>query len=104
MRQTLQQLDDDVRRTRLSELALSNIDLIDRNIYERSCDVRWWATDAAIVDCATTPSPERAAHAAARLGVILDAYTVYLDLWLCSPDGIVLAHGPARALPRRHRP
>jgi methyl-accepting chemotaxis protein len=29
------------RGTRLSDLALTNIDLIDRNLYERSCDVRW---------------------------------------------------------------
>jgi len=27
------------------------------------------------------------------LGVILGAYTVYLDLWLCGIDGKVLAHG-----------
>jgi methyl-accepting chemotaxis protein len=29
-------------------LALNMIDVIDRNLYERSCDVRWRATDAAI--------------------------------------------------------
>ncbi len=39
-----------VRGTRLSDLALTNIDLIDRNLYERSCDVRWWATDDTIVN------------------------------------------------------
>ncbi|WP_082475918.1 methyl-accepting chemotaxis protein [Methylobacterium sp. Leaf99] len=89
----VEDLSSHTRDDRLIDLALNAVELIDRNLYERTCDVRWWATDAAIVDCATTPSPERAAHAAARLGVILDAYTVYLDLWLCSPDGIVLAHG-----------
>src|ERR1700730_3103280 len=36
---------------RLTALALNMIDVIDRNLYERSCDVRWWATDPAIVDC-----------------------------------------------------
>ncbi len=85
------------RDDRLIDLALNAVELVDRNLYERTCDVRWWATDAALVDCATAPSPDRAAHATARLGVILDAYTVYLDLWLCSPEGIVLAHGrPSR--------
>ena len=49
LRERLDRLQTDVRRTRLTDLALANIDLIDRNLYERSCDVRWWATDAAVV-------------------------------------------------------
>ena len=48
LRERLDRLQTDVRRTRLTDLALANIDLIDRNLYERSCDVRWWATDAAV--------------------------------------------------------
>jgi hypothetical protein len=78
---------------RLTDLALNAVELIDRNLYERTCDVRWWATDSAVVDCAADPSPANAAHAAKRLGVILGAYTVYLDLWLCDLDGRVLANG-----------
>ena len=34
-------LASEVRGNRLSDLALANIDLIDRNLYERSCDCRW---------------------------------------------------------------
>ena len=67
---------------RLVDIALNAIELIDRNLYERTCDVRWWATDASVVDAAATPSPEACAYASKRLGVILKAYTVYLDLWL----------------------
>ena len=83
---------------RLVDLSLNAIELIDRNLYERTCDVRWWATDAAVVACAARPDRDGAAdHAAAyaseRLGVILSAYTVYLDLWLCGRDGTVLANG-----------
>ncbi|MDR3493044.1 MAG: methyl-accepting chemotaxis protein [Ancalomicrobiaceae bacterium] len=78
---------------RLMDLALNAIELIDRNLYERSCDVRWWATDAAIVDAASAPDPARCAHASERLGVILRAYTVYLDLWLIDTNGTVLANG-----------
>ena len=43
MIQTIQTLGSEIRGTRLSDLAMTNIDLIDRNLYERSCDVRWWA-------------------------------------------------------------
>jgi len=32
--------------TRLVDLALNAIEIIDRNLYERTCDVRWWATTA----------------------------------------------------------
>ncbi len=83
----------DVRGQRLMDLALNAIEIIDRNLYERTCDVRWWATDAAVVDAAADPSVEHIAYAEKRLGVILSAYTVYLDLWLCSRDGRVIAHG-----------
>lgn len=78
---------------RLIDLALNAVELIDRNLYERTCDVRWWATDAAVVSCAAAHSPAAAAFAEKRLGVILSAYTVYLDLWLCDLDGRILATG-----------
>jgi hypothetical protein len=83
-----------VRGTRLSDLALTNIDLIDRNLYERSCDCRWWATDAAMVEALENPSDERAvSHASERLGVILKAYTVYFDIVLADLDGVIIANG-----------
>ncbi|MBL8837849.1 MAG: methyl-accepting chemotaxis protein [Alphaproteobacteria bacterium] len=86
-----------VRGRRLVDLALNGIEIIDRNLYERTCDVRWWATDSAVVACAQVQTPETAAFAAERLGVILAAYTVYLDLWICDPRGRVIANGrPSR--------
>ncbi|WP_281041269.1 methyl-accepting chemotaxis protein [Methylobacterium nonmethylotrophicum] len=78
---------------RLVDLALNAVELIDRNLYERTCDVRWWATDAAVVACAAAPGPDAVSFAEKRLGVILSAYTVYLDLWLCDLEGRVLATG-----------
>jgi hypothetical protein len=86
-----------VRGARLSDLALNMIDIIDRNLYERSCDVRWWATDSAIVEACT--SPELRARACRRLGVILDSYTVYCDLVVCDLQGNVIAHGRPDAFP-----
>jgi hypothetical protein len=53
--------------------------------------VRWWATDFAVVNCAADPGAANVAYVAERLAVILRAYTVYLDLWLCDLDGNVLA-------------
>jgi hypothetical protein len=81
------------RADRLVDLALNAIEIADRNLYERTCDVRWWATDAAVVACAAAPSEAAVGHASSRLGVILSSYTVYLDLWLCDMNGKVIANG-----------
>lgn len=89
-----------LRGGRLADLALNMIDIMDRNLYERSCDVRWWATDSAVVDCAADPTPGARAHAAQRLAVILRAYTVYLDLWVVDGRGTVIANGRPERYPR----
>jgi len=89
-----------MRGQRLTDLALNAIEIIDRNLYERTCDVRWWATDAAVVDCVQDPSSDKARHASRRLKVILDAYTVYLDLWICDAAGRVIANGRPERYPR----
>ncbi|WP_448207721.1 methyl-accepting chemotaxis protein [Azospirillum sp. sgz302134] len=78
---------------RLADLALNMIEIIDRNLYERSCDVRWWATDSAVVDCAADPTAGNRRTASHRLGVILESYTVYLDLWIADLKGEVIATG-----------
>ena len=82
-----------VRGRRLTDLALNMIEIIDRNLYERSCDVRWWATDSAVVDCVGRPDEMCIDFAGKRLGVILNAYTVYLDLWIVDANGKVLSNG-----------
>jgi Methyl-accepting chemotaxis protein (MCP) signalling domain len=78
---------------RYTDLALNMIDIIDRNLYERSCDVRWWATDSAVVECLADGSAASSAHACSRLEVILDSYTVYRDLWVVDANGVVVANG-----------
>lgn len=83
----------EVRGTRLSDLALTNIDLIDRNLYERSCDVRWWATDDRIVSALLKKTKESYDLASRGLGIILNSYTVYYDLVLCDSDGNIVANG-----------
>lgn len=92
---SIAQMADRSRGERMVDLSLNAIELMDRNLYERTCDVRWWATDSAVVDCAATPDPAAVAHASERMAVILGAYTVYLDLWLCDLEGNVLSNGRA---------
>jgi hypothetical protein len=94
-----QQLVATVRGTRLADLSLNLIEIIDRNLYERSCDVRWWATDAAVVAACSDNRPEARLHASRRLGIILDNYTVYCDLVICDVHGKVVTHGRVDRFP-----
>ncbi len=87
------------RGQRMADLALNAVELIDRNLYERTCDVRWWATDSAIVDVLHHPSTESINYACKRLSVILDAYTVYLDIWIADASGTIIANGRPMAYP-----
>lgn len=82
-----------VRGTRLSDLSLTNIDLIDRNLYERTADVRWWATDSDVVDAMTVMNKEGYANVSNRFNIILNAYTVYYDLVLCDVNGTIVTNG-----------
>lgn len=82
-----------VRGTRLADLAHTNIELIDRNLYERSCDCRWWATDAAVVDVLERAGAAEVTRAQQRLAVILRAYTVYFDIVVADLSGRIVANG-----------
>jgi hypothetical protein len=83
----------DFKGTRHTDLARSAVEIIDRNLYERSCDVRWWATDSSVTDVLEHPSDANVAHATERLATILRSYTVYLDLWVADRTGRVIATG-----------
>jgi hypothetical protein len=89
----LQLLNEDVVARRLCDLAYNAIDIVDRNLYERSCDVRWWATEPAVAECLKDPSPDNIAYASRRLGQILDSYTVYADLVIADAQGRIVANG-----------
>lgn len=93
LNQIIGRLGGEIRGTRLSDLAMMNIDVIDRNLYERSCDVRWWATDSSVVAALENDSVATRDHACQRLGVILDSYTVYFDIVVCDLSGRVVANG-----------
>lgn len=48
---------------RLTEMAQTLVQLIVRNLYERTADVRWWATDAAFYSCMeAVAKKEQAVH------------------------------------------
>lgn len=85
------ELVDRLEGARLVDLAESLVQLIVRNLYERTADVRWWATDSALWQALSNPGRESAAIAAERLGVIHRYYTVYSDLVLVGANGRAVA-------------
>ncbi|ANN64991.1 methyl-accepting chemotaxis protein [Bordetella bronchialis] len=102
LRELADSVTNELRRSRgqrLADLALNAIETIDRNLYERTCDVRWWAADTAVRQALCEPGPDTAGHASERLGIILDTYTVYLDIWIVDPSGRVLCNGRPQAYP-----
>jgi hypothetical protein len=82
---------DEMEGVRLTDLAQTLVQLIVRNLFERTADVRWWATDTALWQALQEPTKDRASFAAERLGVINRFYTVYLDLVLTDLSGRIVA-------------
>ncbi len=76
---------------RLSEKAQTLVQFIVRNLYERTADVRWWATDEALVQALETKEQASVRRAGQRLALINRFYTVYLNLVLVGADGTVVA-------------
>ena len=77
--------------SRLTEMSQTLVQLIVRNLYERTADVRWWATDSATVNCLADVNEETVSHAIERLGLINRFYSVYLNLLLIDMNGKVIA-------------
>lgn len=78
----------------LTAKAQCAIDILVRNLYERTADVGFLATDDSVRDFCSLPAAQRdAARSAmvARLAEYQSKYTVYDDIVLLAPDGEVLA-------------
>ncbi len=76
---------------RLSDTAQALVQLIVRNLYERTADVRWWAADETLVHCLESLDQAAINHAAERLSLINRFYSVYLNLVLVGVNGQIVA-------------
>lgn len=87
---------NEMEGVRLTDLAQTLVQLIVRNLFERTADVRWWATDTALWQALAQPTPDSISFASERLGVINRFYTVYLDLVVTDLNGKVIASANPR--------
>jgi len=85
---------------RFSEMSQTLVQMIVRNLYERTADVRWWATDEALFRCLESQDRPSIDHARERLVLINRFYTVYLNLVLAGVDGKVIACSQPAKFPR----
>lgn len=67
------------------------IDVMDRNLYERANDCRWWALNASFARVLAASSPEGARLCGDILATINGLYTVYSNLILFDAAGTVVA-------------
>ncbi|WP_415718388.1 cache domain-containing protein [Maridesulfovibrio sp.] len=85
-----------VTASRLHEtqfLARLAIDIMDRNLYERANDCRWWALTSDFKSILAKDNIESDDHAQMRkiLGYINSLYTVYTNLFIYNRSGKILA-------------
>jgi chemotaxis signal transduction protein len=84
--QATDELLDTVTATMLDETRFLSglaVDILDRNLYERACDCRWWTENATLASL-------DAAGSAAVLQHINGLYTVYTDILLFDARGTVI--------------
>jgi hypothetical protein len=96
----LQQRFAEKESARLSEMSQTLVQFIVRNLYERTADVRWWATDDALFRCLESLDRASIDHAVERLGQINRYYSVYLNLVLVGIDGKIIACSQPAKFPR----
>jgi hypothetical protein len=101
--QIVEQIVKGLEGPRLTDMAQGLVQLIVRNLYERTCDCRWWATDDAMWQALADPTPDLLARAGDRLGMINRFYTVYLNLVLADAHGQIVATSNSKQFPRAAR-
>lgn len=69
------------------------VDLLDRNLYERSDDCRWWALTPELQAALADPEslPDKVSRIDEILGYINSLYTVYTRIFVYDRDGVIIA-------------
>lgn len=86
----IQQKANEIIAVKTVDVAYDTIDKIDRNLFERNCDVQAWATFDAIKDCLTDPTSEAKKTAQSFMNNIYEIYEVYFDLFVADLSGEII--------------
>lgn len=88
---SIQNKANEIIALRTVDIAFDTIDKIDRNLFERNCDVQAWATFDAIKDCLIDPTVKSKKIAQAFMKNIHEIYEVYFDLFVVDMSGEIIA-------------
>lgn len=91
---SIQDLYQTVLSASLSEAELTSqllVDMLDRNLYERANDCRWWALTAQLRRGLAQPSAAQTAAMGQVLAYINSLYTVYARLFVYDRNGRIVA-------------
>jgi hypothetical protein len=77
----------------MADIAFDTIDKIDRNLFERNCDVQAWATFDKVLEAVEEDDDAVRRQASALLKNLVDIYEVYYDVFIMDLGGVVLASG-----------
>ncbi len=86
----IQEKANEIIAVRTVDIAYDTIDKIDRNLFERNCDVQAWATFDAVKNCLTHPTTESKQSAQSLLKNIHNIYEVYFDLFVIDITGEIV--------------
>lgn len=86
----LTKLINDIAGVRTADIAFDLIDKIDRNLFERNCDVQAWATFSLVKNAAQNTNEEAGLQANKLLHNICDLYEVYYDIFLADINGTLI--------------
>lgn len=94
----MQQKTTEVIVVRTADVAFDIMDKIDRNLFERNCDVQAWATFDKIRNCLQKSNLDARREATELMKSIVDIYEVYHDIYLLNIQGEVVAAGVNQGL------
>jgi hypothetical protein len=90
---SVEELANTVLHSQLEELVMlarQALDIMDRNLYERANDCRWWAHNKKFQLLLQNPDAEKQQEAAKELAYINDLYTVYSNIYLYNKTQTIL--------------
>ena len=84
---------NEVIAVRTADIAYDVMDKIDRNLFERSCDVQAWATFEKIIEFAESPSEDQKSGVTSLLKNLVQINEVYYDAYITDMNGKLIAAG-----------
>jgi hypothetical protein len=84
---------NEVFAARMADIAFDTIDKVDRNLFERNCDVQAWATFDKVIEAAENEDEAVCRQISLLLKNLVDIYEVYYDVFITDMKGKVIASG-----------